>query len=379
MKKIPFILALIILSIFVISCSDDDISNSDINETTVAQDKESITATFENTLGFITEIRDGEFAQSLFDFINLNTGEVLSEIWLDKLASDLENVITQDPINSDGRFIYSTLAGIYTWNLSSQTWVKTSSTEIVFKFPASENSNSNYFEFTFSDYSDASFTVNNDLIYLPTIVEATLKKNGSNMVTLAASITYNSSGFPVPTIANIELYLNPTTYTWTFAKLTDTQFETQIDMTSSNYSTSLYGKVSIAHNDYGNLHDDDFNNIQIDFTRDKFNISGSWDIKTYLSLTSPATEQLNNTINLVANYNEEKIGDLKFKDVGDETMMYIYYKDETSENMSIYYEPFISDFEAAFSSYFGYNFLEKKKSSQIKEYCIKRKISQLFK
>jgi hypothetical protein len=82
---------------------------------------------------------------------------------------------------------------------------------------------------------------------------------------------------------------------------------------------------------------------------------------------------------LVANYNEEKIGDLKFKDVGDETMMYIYYKDETSENMSIYYEPFISDFEAAFSSYFGYNFLEKKKSSQIKEYCIKRKISQLFK
>lgn len=379
MRRITF--SLMLLScLLVLSCNNDENNNDDDNIiTTVAQDKENINATFENTIEIITEMRDGDFVQSLFSFINLDNGDVLDAAWLEELSSGLDVVITQDPFNSDGHFMYSTLAGIYTWNISSKTWSKTSGSEIVFKFPATENSTSNNFEFAFLKYSDASFTVNNDLIYLPTEVEASLKKDNIAIMTLDASITYNPSGFPVPTIANIELFLKPTTFSLTFKRLTDTQFESQLDITSSNYSTSIYGKVSIAHNDYLNLMDDDFNNIQISFTRDKLNISGSWDIKTYMSLSSPTTDQINSTLNLVVNYNDQKIGDLKFKDVGNETMLYIYYKDETSENMSIYYEPFISDFEAAFSSYFGYNFMDNKKSTKVKEYYIKRKLSQLFK
>jgi hypothetical protein len=366
--------------LFSFGCNDNENNNDNDNEltpTTVAQDKENISATFENSLDLITEMRDGNFIQSLFKFLQLNDGEVLSEVWIDKMNSELSNVITQDPI-IENRLDYSTLTGTYTWDLNTETWSKTTNSNMVIRFPSTENSTINDCEFIFSNYRDKSFVVNNETIYLPTEIDALLKKNDFNIMSLSAVISYNTSGFPIPNTATIELLLEPTNFTLQFDKLTETQFENQLDIVSPNYSTSLHTKISIANNDYENLQDDDFNNIQLSFTRDKMNITGSWDIKTYNNLSSPTTDDLNNTVNLVMNYNEQKIGDLKFKDIGDETLLFIYYKDQTFENMSIYYEPFISDFEAAFSSYFGFNFLKNKKNN-IKKYTLKRKISSIFK
>lgn len=379
MKQIFYFLILMAI-LFSFGCNDNENNNDNDNEltpTTVAQDKENISATFENSLDLITEMRDGNFIQSLFKFLQLNDGEVLSEVWIDKMNSELSNVITQDPI-IENRLDYSTLTGTYTWDLNTETWSKTTNSNMVIRFPSTENSTINDCEFIFSNYRDKSFVVNNETIYLPTEIDALLKKNDFNIMSLSAVISYNTSGFPIPNTATIELLLEPTNFTLQFDKLTETQFENQLDIVSPNYSTSLHTKISIANNDYENLQDDDFNNIQLSFTRDKMNITGSWDIKTYNNLSSPTTDDLNNTVNLVMNYNEQKIGDLKFKDIGDETLLFIYYKDQTFENMSIYYEPFISDFEAAFSSYFGFNFLKNKKNN-IKKYTLKRKISSIFK
>jgi hypothetical protein len=355
MRKITLII-LPVLFFVVISCNKDKDDNETI--TTVVQDKNNISATFENTLGIFTELRDGAFVKSLFEFLNLSDGIVQNESWINTMSDNLGELVTQDVFNSDGRFLFSSIDGDYTWNISSQSWSKTSSSDIILRFPAKKTSRSNNCIFAISNYSDASYTVNGDLVYLPTNLESTLTKDGINIMSLSADINYASSGFPVPILANIELFLSPTSFNGTFKRVTDTQFESQVDIVSSDYTTSLYAKVSIAHNDYGNLGDDDFNSMQIDFIRGDLNVSGSWDIKTYNNLSAPNTDQLNSTIDFILSYKGEKIGDIKFKDVGNETMVFVFYKDETSENMSIYYEPFLSDFEAAFSSYFGYNFID---------------------
>jgi len=384
MRKLKFPIIFVVLLVgFISSCTEDNNTSED-TPTTVADDKKNIKATFDNTLNCVLQVKDGDFFQAIVKFLNLQNGDVLNESWTDNLGDKFDDVANLDWINQESRFSLVYFGGNYEWNNSSQIWKKTANNQVVVNFPSEKTQTTNNCTFKITEYTDASFQVDNETIFLPTSIKANLTKNNSEIFNLNMSCTYNTSGFPVPINATITIALKPFVYVFKIKRLTDTQFEVNAEVFSgSDCSTTLYSKISLANADYENLDlEKDLNNIQFDYKKGDINISGTWDSKTYNSLSHPTTDELNSTLNFVVNNKQQKIGDLRFKDIGKQTELFIFYKDGTSENTTLYYEPFYSDFKAIWQPYFG-DFDVKK--SATKSYInwkvknLKSKISGWFK
>ncbi|MEY5041217.1 MAG: hypothetical protein RLZZ414_759 [Bacteroidota bacterium] len=342
------------------SCEKDEPTSSGGSSTTVAEDKQNIKATFDNTLVCFEQLKDGDFFQAIMNFLQLQNGNVINENWVSNMFDEMDNVVDLEWVDENNRFSLAQYSGNYTWNHSSETWGKTNSSQIVINFPSDKNKTSNNCTFTVSEYQDESFTVDNEKVYLPKSLKAKLLKDGVEMFNINMSCTYNSSGFPMPIDATISILLNPQTYTFKIKRLTNTQFELSASLNSAAGCSSKFStKISLANSDYQNLDlDDDINNIQFDYSKDDININGVWDVKTFNSISNPKTEDINNTINFVVKYKQQKIGDLKFKDLGNQRELFIFYKDQSSENTALYYDVFFSDFKSIFQQYFDVDDLD---------------------
>ena len=355
MNKFKFSIICLIFIMGSLSSCNKDSSKTEITPTTVTEDKQNMKAVFDNSLNCAMQVRDGDLFQAFAKFLKLQNGEALSEGWVDDLGNELDNVANLDWIDQNSRFSMTYFGGNYDWNNSAQIWTKSENNLVIVNFPSEETQTSNNCTFKISQYTDASFLVDNEIIYLPTSLKANLTKNNNEIVNLNVSCAYNTVGYPVPVDATITLVLKPFEYVFKIKRLTNTQFEINTEIFSgSDCSTKLNAKISLANDDYENLEpEEDINNIQLDYSKGDFNINGTWDAKTYNSLSNPTADQLNSTINFIANYKQQKIGDLRFKDIGNQTELFIYYKDGTSENTSLYYDPFYSDFKSMCRPYFG--------------------------
>lgn len=355
MKNLKFkIIYVAFLFVSVLSCSKDKNTSND-GPTTVADDKKNIEATFDNSLNCVMQVKDGDLFQAIVQFLKLQNGDALNEVWAEDLGAKFDDITNLQWIDDNSRFSLNQFAGNYTWNNASQNWIKTTSGEVIINFPSEKTQTTNNCTFKIIEYTDASYLVNDETVYLPTSIKANLTKNNSELFNLSMVCTYATTGFPVPLDATINVVLSPYTYAFKIKRLTNTQFDVNAAMFSgSDCATTLDTKVSFAHDDYENIDfETDVNNIQSDFNKGALNINGTWDIKTYNDLSNATTDQLNSTINIVVNYNQQKIGDLRFKDVGNQDELFVFYKDGTSENTSIYYDPFYSDFKAICNPYFG--------------------------
>lgn len=344
---------------FLSSCEKDD-TTSGGSSTTIVEDKENIKATFDNTLVCVEQLKDGDFFQSMMQFLQLQNGNFINEDWVENMFDEMEDVVDLEWVDQNNRFSLAQYKGNYTWNISSKSWTKTSSNEIIINFPSEKSKTSNNCSFKISEYTDKEFTVDNDKVYLPTALKAKLVKDGTEMFNVNMQCTYNATGLPVPTDATITIVLNPHTYTFKMKRLTNTQFELSASMFSgSGCATSLNTKIALANSDYENLDlDDDINNITFDFNKGDINVNGVWDVKTFNSISNPTTADINNTINFVVKYKQQKIGDLKFKDLGNQRELFIFYKDQSSENTALYYDVFFSDFKSIFQQYFDVDDLD---------------------
>jgi hypothetical protein len=344
--------SLILLFSLFNSCKEEPIPD---DTTTVAEDRQNIQLTFDNSLVGVNQIKDGSFFQAVMMFFDLQNGDALNETWINKLDDELNNVANYDWLEDHNRFSFGYYGGTYNWNLSTQTWDKTQNSQVVINFPSEPFITSNNCTFRITDYSDAIFTINDEAIYIPTMVKASLTKDGVEIFNIDFSATYVSSGFPVPVHATISLMLKPFNYSIEINKLTNTQFEITANLLiGAEHHTKLYSKVSLANDDYESLDiEEDINTVQFDYEKGDINVNGSWDIQSYNNLFYPSADDINGTIYCIVNYKQKKIGELRFKDVGAEQSLFIYYKDGTSENTSIFYDPFINEFKALLTPYFG--------------------------
>jgi len=376
MNKQVFTLMLLVLCFTSFnSCKKD--KETEPATTTVAEDRQHIQLTFDNTMVGLTQVKNGDFFQAMVTFLGMQNGDALNEDWVTTLTDELDNVANLSWIDDQNRFSLSYFGGTYNWNFSTHTWDKTPNTQVVLNFPSDPNATTNNCTLTISDYADSPYVIDNETDYLPTLLKANLTKNGDEIFRINMSSVYNPSGFPIPIDATISLWLKPFNYSFSIKRLTSTQFELRANLfTGSANQTTLYSKLSLAHDDYENLDfETDINTVVFDYQKANMNINGSWDVLAYNNLSNPTTTQLNSTIYITGNYDQKKIGDLRFKDVGSDQELYVFYKDGSSENTSIYYDPFVSDFKALINPYFGD--INVKKSAQ-KAY-IKWKIKNLKK
>lgn len=342
--------------LFTTSCDSED---SESKVTSVSEDKQQIKAVFDNSITCVRHIRDGEFSNWLSAAIKLEEGEALNEDWVETITEELAETADLERISDDERFSLASFAGTYTWNKTTETWSKTANSNghMVLIFPATPGTSSNNCEFKVTEYTDEAHNIDGDQVYLPKVLKASLKKESTEIMNLNLAVTYNGSGsLVVPTDFNLSLKLSPVTYALSLKRLTNTQFETKFAFQQdSDCATTLSTVISFAHDDYENYFDDeeDINTIQAEISKGDMTIGGTWDVKAYNQLSDPTTEQTNSTLNLTVKHLGQKTGDLKLKDVGNDTQLFVFYKDGTSENASVYYDPFISDLNAELQDQLG--------------------------
>ena len=324
--------------------------------TTVSQDKLFLSNSMTDISQCMSTLNSGDLATAFYGFTGLSNGTANNKVWMETLRDKLDNLVDFTSIYTPWKLNFSQSYGTYTWNQGSQTWTKTAlSNQIVINFPSSPAQSFNDCQMQLTQYSDNLYFINNDSVYLPTNLNCTLKRNQNTLFSLALQGSYNPTGFPCPQNLVVDMFCSPFNYHFTVTQLTPTQFKATGSLQSlTGCETTFNVKASFANNDFEQFDvKQDLNNVIFDATKGDLSVSGSWDAHSYYSFINPSSTQLNSTINFEVFYQSVKIGDLRFANVGNGNELFVFYKDGTSENSSIYHSPLVSDIKAMLTPSWG--------------------------
>ncbi len=325
--------------------------------TTVAQDKQAITDVMRSIAQCAGNINSGGFATSFYNFFALVNGTSYADNWVQSMTDQLSAMRDFNQIGTINRFDLTYFSGHYSWNQGTSSFTYSPMNgEIIIDFPSSQSNGSNDCTFQVSQYTDGAYIINNETFFLPQSVVATLHKSNHLIMSLNFNAQYATSGFPVPLSLTTDVFLEPFHYVTTISRNTSTQFHFQTSIQDgSACETSLDASVSFANADFENfVLEEDLNNIVFTAKKGTLEVSGSWDARSYYSFTSPSVAETNSTLNVGVFSQGQRIGDLRIYDnFFSSDDLYIYYKDGSSENTSIYNDPLISDLKSILEPYFG--------------------------
>ncbi len=214
--------------------------NGNGKETTVAEDKANIQASFDNVKNLIRNFRNGSIYQFAEEFAGIGTvdeeyewysyvGEGRGdyswsvEMWdyeytpgagnyvkvtetdtyfganvpemTEIMSEKLADVISFEQIEDQGRFNFASISGKYTWNNSSEKWDKTSLNTVQLLFPSTASSTTNNCEFSITEYTDKggvnekvisgtdAETRTFAIVYESSIIEVKRKREGAQKIT----------------------------------------------------------------------------------------------------------------------------------------------------------------------------------------------------
>jgi hypothetical protein len=203
----------------------------------------------------------------------------------------------------------------------------------------------------FESYSDKKYQVNSQDAYFPLQAKITITKNGVKIVGVDYSGSFSNGDFPTPQDVSLTINLAPYNYKLTVKQLNSLQFSVKAEV---GCAAVLDATVTFSSSDYKNLNvERDLSKIDFTYTKDNFIIKGNWDAKIYYMINNPNTSDINSTISCTVYNGNAKIGDLKFKDIAGERKVYVYYKDGTSEDSFVTYDPFLATLKSILKPYFG--------------------------
>lgn len=356
--SLMYILAvLLVVAVFYASCkkSSEPQGNS-ATSTTVGQDKIFLANTMTDISQCMSTLNSGDLATTFYGFTGLSNGSSNNKVWMELLRDKLDSLVNFTSVYTPWKLNFSQSYGTYIWNNSLQSWTKTSlANQIIIKFPSSPTQSTNDCEMQLTQYSDNLYFINNDSVYLPTSVNCILTKNQNTIFSLSLTGSYSPNGFPAPQNLVVDMFCSPFDYHFTISQITSTQFQAiGVLQSLTGCETTFNVRVSFANNDFEQFDiTQDLNNIIFDLNKGDLTVSGSWDANSYYSFSNPSATQLNSTINIEVFYQSNKIGDLRFYNVGNGNEIFVFYKDGTSENSSIYHSPLLSDIKAMLTPYWG--------------------------
>jgi hypothetical protein len=379
--------------LILVNCNNS--KDEDYGPTTVAEDKENIQASFGRTKNLLQHFRDGSlylFADEFVDYreryveryyyyyagyygigdysYDYNTGnyvytpgqgeydrssygyydDVISE-FVTLLGEKLEDVVDFKSIEKNNRFNFPSFAGRYTWDNNAKKWNKTSHNSIIVSFPSSETKSTNDCEAGITAYSDKTCDIEGITTYLPTKTNAYFSKEGTTLASVDITADYTNYG--IPKNATAKIYTKPVNINASLTQESASRYKASVsivDETDNDNNLSVACEAALSNNidNYTDLDDCKINNLRFTVTQSAMVINGSIDLKTLDNINHPSATDINSCINLEVNYNNQKIGTLKVEEVGGEQYLFIYYKDNTKENTSIYYDGFVKDVEHMF-------------------------------
>jgi hypothetical protein len=356
MKKIAKLYGLLVLLFIVFGCQQEaDITPPDPQPTTVAQDKEFLNTTVTNTLNCIRNVRDGQTVQALVRFMALSNGTVGNEAWIETMLDELDLKMGSIELHPDNhRFSFSQYWGTYNWDRTNNVFVKTPATGIFINFPSEPTQTANNVNIKFATYTDNLYQANAENIYLPTTVKMNMLKDNVEIVNVDYTGNFSSGNFPSPISIVLNLKISPQNYKITVTRLTNVEFKTTIELFGSDCNAIIDTKTVFLNDDYNNLDiEEDLSKIEATYTKGNFIIKCNWDARAYYLFPNPTTNDINSTFSCSVYKASVKIGDLRFKDVNGDRKVYIYYKDNSSEDVAVYTDRFLNDLREILRPYFG--------------------------
>jgi len=324
--------------------------------TTLQEDKDNIKGSLSGIIGCMQSFKSGEFVTTFNTFFELSNAESMNEAWIDDLVSGLENHINLDYVESTNRLDLGRHYGTYTYNVSAKTWSKIAavSNSVVFIFPSSASSTSSDMVATVSNYSDQMVTLDNETMYIPTSGSIKLSKSGNEIAHINLNkATYDFVGdIPMPTLVDLSVKMAPFTYKLDYQRNTPTQFSLNLDVSSTvSCGYSINSKLNLTHSDYENIDaENDIESLEINFEYPgALSVNSTIDVNGISALgDDPTTAQLNSKIDAIVSYANIKIGELELQNNGNDTQVFIRYKDNTTENVNVYTDVFANDLENVF-------------------------------
>lgn len=119
-------------------------------------------------------------------------------------------------------------------------------------------------------------------------------------------------------------------------------------------STGIHAEVELAGSDYQNLTEQDLLKASFALSTNDLSIHLLDGLPEILNTTDPTVAQINAWLDLQVKHNDFKIADIVIdEDEMQNIVVYLEFKDGSSEDAANYYEDFISELETLFTNYFG--------------------------
>jgi hypothetical protein len=353
--RLSFVMLLVSV-VFLNSCTDP-VEEEVVVETTVAEDKVNIQKTFDDVLLCMEDFKQGNAVDAILrDFINLSNGEVMNDVWMEELFSDLSSVISLDDIDTKQRFDIAFYAATYTYNISSKTWSKSldQNNRVVFEFPSSPSETSNNASFVIENYVDERVTIDTETIFLPTSFDVIFSVDAAIITEVNLnSVQYASNAdFEIPTALDIAIFIDPIEMSLVVSKNSTTSFS--LVFTAQNEgmcNLSLDAGLELAHDDYENLNSEDIKEVTVVVQLNDLKIQSLSGIAELMSIEDPTANEINTILDMEVLFKDVKIGDLEYDE--DNDAVNIVYKDGTVEDTAKYHEGFFEDLADLWVEFFG--------------------------
>ncbi|MFM7021626.1 MAG: hypothetical protein ACKOXB_01505 [Flavobacteriales bacterium] len=363
MKKLLFAfgaMALVCLS----SCKKEDENDDDddvVVETTVAQDKASIAAAQNAMISCVKALHDGKGVQAMVDFFNLTNGDALDTAFVKQMLDSLPNVLPEGVMSEEEGFEFDSAAGTYSYSNTTKQWTyaNTPTDKIIVNFPSSKSQVSNDAKFTATKFETIQLIDGVDTTMMPKSGAVTLALNGSKTLELnLVNIDYAKAGDSyIPVAIEANAYIDPYLITLKETRVGTTTFKVEFDMSNSgSCAYSVDAQVDLAHDDYANIADEDVTLVKGTFGFEDFQVDANVKVSEIAALgEDPSVADVNSKFTAVVNYDGKKIGDLKLFEVApDSVRLYIYYKDNTYDDVeAVYGDDFKDDMEGVWTDITG--------------------------
>jgi hypothetical protein len=288
------------------------------------------------------------------------TGFKIAKIkqFLNSVNSLIDNPAERDEIlnslKSEGdRFVYDDFTGNYTWNAGTQKWDKTSSTQIIFNFPATKGGTTNNAVLTFVSYTDEAITIDMNTEYLPASASINLTVDGTKELEFTFSASYKTDG--TPESIDAELYINPFTLTLSI-KNTNTAISEDFkwSMGETNilaFGSSLEGNFTsiTTVEDPGSIISEASAYIQIF----DFRIEGALDVSGMAAYEEPTIAQINSNSTILLKWanDDVKIADGEFYvDTDDDLSVMLTFTDGSKADAEVFFDAMMDNFEDFFEN-----------------------------
>jgi hypothetical protein len=355
MKKTTTIL-LCLLCVVCITCNQTPEEES---TTTVGEDKKNIESFFDHSIALVKTFESGQLVQTLLDFIDLENGDAKNEDWIEDMLESLDKLTGfEDYVETYERFSLDYFKGKYDYNRNTRQWTKSSDSKIIINFPATPASASNNCSIILSEYRDVQVTIDNrEKIYVPSKVSISVTRDGEEIASCNASVTWETTGFVTVKDASISLFTAPYRHTSTIRQVKNTEYDVDamlFEGVDGNSPFIIKVKCKLARSiDEDFFADDEVpaNTVYLTVTKGDLSFDGSLDVNTLNKNDNPTTDQINSVVTVNILHKNVKIGDLKLRTINRDDYIFVNYKDGTADNSEIYYEPFLDDLDNILKKY----------------------------